>query len=155
MHNAPSVMFPVGRCIWYGLALAILALIGACALGAWFWFDAPHERAPWPGLAGMALWLAWATLAVRAWRQAPMGRLSWNASERGDAHARNGAWYWHSATSPEGTALRGVERVLDLQVFALLRLHEADAFTHWVWVERARDPARWNALRRALVSSGA
>lgn len=155
MHNAPSVMFPVGRCTWYGVALVLLCVTGACALLAWFWFEARQARAPWPGLAGAALWLSWTAFAVWTWRQAPAGHLRWSASERDDPDAREGIWYWHGPTCPEGTALRGVKQVMDLQVLALLHLHEDDASAHWVWVERALDPARWNSLRRALVSAGA
>jgi hypothetical protein len=49
--------------------------------------------------------------------------------------------------------LQRVEMVLDLQGRALLRLHNADALARWVWVERARNPALWNDLRRALVAA--
>jgi hypothetical protein len=44
-----------------------------------------------------------------------------------------------------------VELVVDLQTRVLLRLHNADALTRWVWAERARNPERWHDLRRALV----
>ena len=155
MHNAPSVMFPVGRCVWYGVALVILAVAGACALAAWFWLDGRHGVMPWPGLAGAALWLAWIALAARAWRQAPTGQLRWRALERGDSESGRGTWHWHSVAHPEGLALRSAQRMLDLQRLVLLRLCRADAPALWVWVEQARDPVRWNVLRRALVSSDA
>lgn len=63
-----------------------------------------------------------------------------------------GSWHWYSAACPDGAVLRRVEWVLDLQVVALLRLHNADALARWVWVERARDPAQWMMLRRALTA---
>lgn len=44
---------------------------------------------------------------------------------------------------------------MDWQDIALLRLHHAHAFARWIWVERARNPALWNDLRRALVSARA
>jgi hypothetical protein len=43
-----------------------------------------------------------------------------------------------------------LELVLDLQSLALLRLRNRDVASSWIWVERARSPARWNDLRRAL-----
>ncbi len=154
MHSAPSVMFPVGRCIWYGVAFAFLAGAGACALGAWWWLDGRQGGVPWPGLVGAMLWLMWVAFAAWTWHHAPTGHLRWSASEGRDPESPRGTWHWHSVACPEGAALRGVERVLDLQVVAFLRLHNADALSRWIWVERARDPVRWNVLRRALVSAG-
>lgn len=154
MHSAPSVTFPVGRCIWYGMTFVLLAAMGLCALGAWFGFDGRRGGIPWPGLAGAVLWLAWVIFAAWTWYRAPAGHLRWSASDGSGPDAFKGTWHWHSVSCPEGAALRGVEQMLDLQVVALLRLHNADALYRWVWVERARDPVRWSALRRAIVSAG-
>ena len=154
MHGAPSVMFPVGRCVWYGAAFVVLALLGAFALGAWWWLDGRQGGVPWLGLAGAMLWLMWVCFAAWTWRHAPTGHLRWSASEGRSPEVTRGTWHWHSVACPEGTALRGVERVLDLQVVVLLRLHNADALARWIWVERVQDPERWSVLRRALVSAG-
>jgi len=154
MHSAPSVTFPVGRCIWYGASFLILSVMGALALGAWYSFDAWRDGLSWPGMVGAVLWLAWVAFAAWTWRHAPVGHLRWIALDTGGLDAQRGVWHWHSVACPEGTALRGVERVLDLQVVALLRLHNADALARWIWVEKARDPTRWSVLRRALVSAG-
>lgn len=150
MHSAPSVVFPVGRCIWYGVMFAVLAVLGVCALGAWWWLSGWRYGS---GFAGALLWTTWACFAAWTWRHAPVGQLRWNGPSRHGDDVSMGSWYWHSAACPEGAVLRRVERVLDLQVVALLRLHNADALARWVWVERARDPARWMRLRRALVSA--
>jgi hypothetical protein len=152
MHSAPSVVFPVGRCSFYAGALVMLATSGAWMLGLWWWTVA-DSRSIWWGWAGAAAWLAWGSFAARSWLRSPIGMLAWNASARSDLAARAGTWLWHSALCPEGAPLRRVEMVLDLQGRALLRLHNADALARWIWVERSRDPARWNELRRALVAA--
>lgn len=154
MYNAPSVMFPVGRCGFYAGALSLLALLAALVLGMW-WGTAAEARSTWWGWAGAACWLAWVGFAAWSWQRSPTGQLAWNGLGRADPTARAGMWLWHSASCPEGAPLRRVETVLDLQDRALLRLHNADALARWVWVERARDPARWNDLRRALVAARA
>lgn len=154
MHSAPSVMFPVGRCIWYGVALGVLACMGACALGAWFWFDARQGHPLWPGVVGSMVWLVWMVFATLTWFNAPAGHLKWSSAHLVGRDMPTGAWHWHGAACPEGAELRSVECVLDLQVAVLLRLQDAHAQTHWIWAERGRDPARWNSLRRAMMAAG-
>jgi hypothetical protein len=154
MRNAPSVMFPVGRCVLFGVLLALLAGLGASALGAWWWLDA-RASASWLGLAGTVWWLIWVVFAVWTWRHSPVGQLRWSALGKRDPAASPGVWHWHSVSCPEGAQLQRVELMVDLQGFALLRLHNADALARWIWVEHARHPAHWNDLRRALVSGQA
>jgi len=154
MHNAPSVMFPVGRCGLYGVVLLLLAALGAGALGLW-WLIGATPRTFWLGVAGCALWVVWAAFALWTWRHSPVGQLRWNALERLDLVAPPGSWHWHGESCPEGAPLQRVELMMDWQDIALLRLHHAHAFARWIWVERARNPALWNDLRRALVSARA
>jgi toxin CptA len=152
MRNAPSVMFPVGRCGFYAGLLVLLAVLGAWVMGAWWW-TTTDLRAAWMVPAGAMLWLAWVAFAVWSWRRSPTGQLRWDALSAGEESA--GGWLWYSASCAEGAPLQRVEVMLDLQNLALLRLHNADALARWVWVERARDPVRWNDLRRALASTRA
>lgn len=152
MHNAPSVKFPVGRCGLYGVLLGALAVLSGAVLGLWYSFDgAPGVS--WVGVAGGLLWLAWVSFALRAWRRSPVGQLRWSASERRDPGMPPGTWHWHPNTCPDSVPLDRVELVMDGQAVALLRLQLANASACWVWVERARDPAHWNDLRRALVAA--
>lgn len=152
MRNAPSVTFPVGRCRFYALMLALLGAGGLAVLGAWW---AGADAAPrWQGVLGGAVWMGWLAFAGWSWLHSPVGQLTWDASAlSADRSARPGAWLWRPASSPEGTPLHRVEQVLDLQARMLLRLHHADARSRWVWVARAQDPVRWCDLRRALVAS--
>lgn len=154
MHNAPSVMFPVGRCGLYGVLLALLGLLCAAALGLWCVLDAA-PRAPWLGVAGGALWAIWVIGARRAWRRSPVGQLKWSALEKPDLDAPAGVWRWQSDSCPEGMPLQRVEMMMDWQGAVLLRLHFADKPPRWIWAERGRNPALWNDLRRALVSASA
>ena len=147
-------MFPVGRCGLYGVLLATLAMLGAAALGLSYWLDATSSAA-WPGMAGGVLWSMWVVFALGSWRRSPVGRLRWNALERRDPEAPAGAWHWHGKSCPEGVPLQRVELMMDWQGAVLLRVHHADTSACWIWVERARDPARWNDLRRALISAHA
>lgn len=152
MRNAPSVRFPVGRCRLYGVLLGFLAALSGVVLGLWCLLDGAPGFS-WPAVAGTVLWLLWGASAVRAWWRSPVGQLRWSASERRDPGMPPGIWHWHSAPSPDGEPLQRVERVMDWQGAALLRLHPADAPARWVWVERHRDPAHWNDLRRALMAA--
>ncbi len=150
MHSAPSVRFPVGRCGLYGALLALLAVLGAAVLGLWYGQDATPGDA-WLGMAGGAAWAAWVLVALREWRRSPVGWLSWRALERRDPDEPAGIWYWHGESLPQAVPLRRVELTMDWQRAVLLRLHFSDAPARWIWADRARQPAAWNDLRRALV----
>ncbi|MBU7573181.1 MAG: hypothetical protein KAF64_07500 [Hydrogenophaga sp.] len=154
MHNAPSVMFPVGRCGLYGVLLALLAVLGAAVLGLWYGLDATRGAA-WSGVLGGTLWSIWVMGALWVWRRSPVGHLKWNALERRDPEAPAGVWHWYSESCAESVPLQRVERVMDWQGIVLLRLHSADAPARWIWAERGRNPALWNDLRRALISARA
>ena len=154
MRSAPSVVYPVGRCAFYARLLLFLGVLGL--LNLWVWWQgqiAPLHAAEGSGafLVGLGLWIAWAVFAWRSWWRSPEGQLQWDAQAAGeDDQARAGGWRWRSDAYRDGVSLRGVELVLDLQGLALLRLRNRDAASSWIWVERARSPARWNDLRRAL-----
>ncbi len=153
MYNAPSVIYPVGRC---RLVAALLWLLGAVALSVLIlWWIDPSSNHPWAGWTGILLWLGWGVWAAWDWRRSPRGWLEW------DAHAPaaslvpsdgQGAWRWRDAEQQEASRLRGVELAIDLQVLTLLRLQGAGRHPCWAWMEQWRAPARWNDLRRALHS---
>lgn len=151
MRSAPSVIYPAGRCSLYAGLLLACGLIGL-ALLVWVVRWVPVESVA----AGAVLWLAWAILAAVSWQRSPLGRLQWDASATRliDPSQPTGAWSWHSVAYRDGVILLRVERVQDLQSWMLLRLYNPDGARTWVWVERSRDPDRWNDLRRAVVAHG-
>ena len=158
MRNAPSVMYPVGRCAFFGRLLAVLALLSAMALYV-AWSESGEK--PVAGgltrahgtLLGVGLWLSWSGLAAWSWHRLPRGRLQWDAlAPQPDGLRGPGAWRWHGSGLNQGEGLQGVGRVLDLQDTVLLELRAQDRRRRWVWVERSSDPQHWDALRRALIA---
>lgn len=159
MRNAPSVVFPVGRCFFYAGLLAALGGLGLLVLLLWWWswLGTPGEAPFLVRLAdavGLLLWVVWAGFARWRWLRSPVGQLQWDAlGAPVGGTSRAGLWRWRVDAYTDAMALRQVERVLDLQSHLLLRLHPADGAPRWVWLERAPDPGRWNDLRRALVGT--
>lgn len=146
MRNAPSVMYPVGRCAFHGQLLLVLASVVAASL--WAWRDSGVDPGLWlVTLVGALLWLVWALLA---WWRAPTGQLHWDALAPGLQGIDAGAWFWHDCAAPAPQFVFGVEKALDLQRVVLLRLRSAGLAPRWVWVQQTSDPARWLDLRRSL-----
>lgn len=150
MHSAPSVSYPVGRSVFLGGGFVGTATLGVMAVLA----GLAHLSRADAATVGL-VWCGWAACCLWAWRHQPQGRLSWRSgggrsSDPGEPAA--GHWSWVSGAYREGVALLRVELVYDLQGAMLLRLHNADGARTWVWVERGGDPARWPALRRALIA---
>jgi len=138
MRSAPSVIYPVGRSRLAGGLLLGLWLLGAGAAAAWC---SQAALAPWQGALLAA---ALATAAGGAMRAARLGagmRLRWDGRE----------WRIEGRAAP-GTGEAVVH--LDFQSLLLVRLRRAGAPSAWMWAERAADPARWPALRRALYAPG-
>lgn len=138
MHSAPAVSYPVGRSRFQAWLLGLTASGGAVT--GVFW----HHTAD---LGGWRSWLFAMTLlgactvAARAWRHAPQGRLRWDGQ----------AWRWTGVNA----STCGVPTVhLDLQFCLVLSLRLDTGTRLWLWPERTREVALWNALRRALFSSG-
>lgn len=157
MRNAPSVIYPVGRCFFYAGLLCVLAVLSLLVLMWWFWLSAQGQLLQQPRVVawlGAVLWLAWAGFAWRSWVNAPVGLLRWDAQAT-PLHglARAGVWRWQRDPHSDGAPLQQVERVLDLQNRVLLRVRNPDGAHRWLWVECASNPARWNDLRRALVQA--
>lgn len=161
MRNAPSVIYPVGRCRLYG---TLLLLTGALAFAVWLYGMSlfPAQARWWGGVAvgeqgaawaGGGLWLLWSGFAWRSWRRMPVGWLQWSAGA--GLRGQSGEWHWRSAAQEDGALLLHVALVLDLQSHALLSLRNPDAAHRWIWVEAARDPLRWHDLRRALRAARA
>lgn len=136
MHQAPSVIYPVGRSAFAARAHAALALLGLGAAGAWA-LQSPGFG--WRQSLAFAAVLACAGLALAAWLRSPAGCLHWDGA----------AWHWEEggAGSPGHPEL-----ALDLQSVMLLRWRAEAGGALWLWVERASDASHWDALRRAVYS---
>lgn len=149
MRNAPSVSYPVGRCAFQAYVLLLTGLAGALAWALWQWLS--WEPPGWLGGLGAGLWLLWAALAWRSWWRAPTGQLRWDANASADLmRAGSGRWSWEKSGSASVQWLAAVQPVLDAQGVVLLRLSAVAGPSRWIWIDRARDPARWDDLRRAL-----
>ena len=151
MRNAPSVMYPVGRCAFHGQLLLLLAAVVAASL--WGWRGSGVDARLWLAtLMGAVGWLVW---ALRSWWRSPAGRLHWDAQAPGLHHAEAGAWFWLDSSGLALKPVSGVETALDGQRVVLLRLRSTASVPRWVWVQQPSDPARWLALRRALQRASA
>jgi toxin CptA len=136
MHHAPSVSYPVGRSSWAGAIVLLLWLAGVAACSGWLLTGAPA----WAPLLVVAVLVAGAGAAAWSWWRHPAGLLAWDG-----AH-----WTLASGASP-ALDPGALEVALDLQRVLLVRWSAAGR-SHWLWLEKGRLPARWEALRRAVYS---
>jgi hypothetical protein len=136
MHAPPSVTYPVGRSPF---AAWLYALAGLAGLGVALAWSVQSDTFGWRQALALAAVFACASLAAAAWRRSPTGVLRWDGL----------GWTW------EEGAFAGAGRpeiALDLQNRMLLRWQPGGGRVRWLWVERASDPAHWEALRRAVYS---
>ena len=136
MHAAPSVTYPVGRSAFAAWLCALAALAGLAVAIAW---SVQSGAFGWRQVLAFAAVFACGGLALTAWRRSPTGVLRWDGA----------GWSWE-----EGTLVAGghPEIALDLQNRLLLRWQPETGRVRWLWLESARDPAQWEALRRAVYS---
>jgi toxin CptA len=136
MHAAPSVTYPVGRSPFAAWLYALAGLAGLGVAVAW-----SVQSATFGWRQGLALGAVFAcgSLALASWRRSPTGVLRWDGV----------GWTWE-----EGPVVGGgrPEIALDLQNRMLLAWQPESGRVRWLWLERARDPAHWEALRRAVYS---
>ena len=136
MHGAPSVSYPVGRSPFLGRLLAGAWLAGAAACVAW----AVHGATAGAAWVGAIACTGAGAGAARWWWCQPAGLLAWDGE----------VWSWAPGDGPAVAAGRP-SPVLDFQRSMLLQWRGA-AGPRWLWLDRARLPARWDALRRAVYS---
>jgi hypothetical protein len=136
MHSAPSVTYPVGRSAF---ALALAAALAALGLAVAVLWSVQSPAAGWRQALAFAAVAACAGTAGSAWWRSPAGTLRWDGA----------GWTWEEGG--EGRCGHP-EIALDLQNRLLLRWQPETGRVRWLWLERARDPAHWEALRRAVYS---
>lgn len=148
MRNAPSVSYPVGRCAFHGWLLVLISGLALLALLLLRWLWSGHNDLVIG--SGFALWMLWTAAAAWLWWRTPVGHLRWDARATGlVVLAPAGGWFWQGDGQPP-QSLTGVECLLDVQRFVLLRLRPVEQRSRWIWLEARRDPWRWDDLRRAL-----
>ncbi|MFM7001534.1 MAG: hypothetical protein ACKOXU_10810 [Limnohabitans sp.] len=144
MHNAPPVVFPVGRFIWGPrLALAMAALV-SCALLCWLVWT--------PSSASLCVW------AVCIWLVALSGTAWWLPREflqEGELAWDGEAWHGSSPVAAEDPV--HLSLTLDGGHFMLVSLRSMaqpgpGAEVRHAWVRRADMPSRWHGFRCAVYS---
>lgn len=139
MHSAPAVSYPVGRSRFHAGLAGSASLIGALAGLLW---RNQADPAVWPQGVFALILFGSGLAAFQAWRSSPCGSLQWDG--RG----------W-SLTAAQATFTGLLSVHLDLQCCLLLCLRTQNGRRYWLWPERRRDGANWNALRRAVFGGNA
>jgi toxin CptA len=140
LHNAPPVVYPLGRSRFLGALLLGLWLCGLLAIP--FWHFQGAGQFDWR-LGLIAASVMGAGLAAgMGWRNVPAGRLAWD----GQTWRRESPGYQAGAVEYELCVLA------DFQHSLLLRLESPGQARLWLWVERQAMPERWLDLRRAVYS---
>ena len=138
-HNAPAVIYPLGRsywlaCILFGFWLATVLLVGAWILAS--------QYTGWRQLTGFAA-VIWAGLAAYiGWKNSPTGQVAWDGQ----------VWRWEGPGYQAGVAEYQLSAAADFQHVMLLRIENQAHAKLWLWAERSAFPARWLDLRRAVYS---
>ena len=141
LHNAPPVVYPLGRSRFLGTFLLGLWLCGLLLTVLWYFHGT--RQLDWRlGLAAIAA-LGAGVAAYTGWRRSPVGQLAWDG----------GVWRWESGGYQAGVAEYELSVLADLQHYLLLRLENPARTRLWLWVERSVMPERWLDLRRAVYSS--
>lgn len=136
MHSAPAVTYPVGRC--HIQTYLTLALWGLGTVVCVLWIRVAG-RIGWPQGLAVSLGLLTGALALRSLLMAPEGSLRWDGQQ----------WTWQTG---RGSLSGTVRPTLDLQRWVVLEFRPQAGRSIWLWVARANEPTRWDALRRALWS---
>jgi toxin CptA len=137
-HNAPPVVYPIGRSAFLGNLLLGLWLAGLF-LGLW-WYHA--LQLDWrAALASFAVLLAGITARI-SWTNLPCGQLAWD----GDV------WQWEGVPYRACVAEHELSVIVDCQHRLLLRLENDARVSMWLWAEQKAMPERWLDFRRAVYS---
>jgi toxin CptA len=140
LHNAPPVVYPLGRSHFLGALLLGLWLLGL--LGVLLWHFQGATQLDWRfALMGLSVLGAGVAAGV-SWLRAPLGRLAWDGQ----------VWRWESPGYQAGTVEYEVCVLADFQRLLFLRLENSDQGSLCLWVEWRAMPARWLDLRRAVYS---
>ena len=141
MHSAPSVSYPVGRCAFQRITLAVLGVVTSGVLLVW----ALHQPVSWPlcmsGLVTMlGIALGWRSLHTQT------GILSWDGY----------VWCWHSRADGAEDQLGEVFVSLDVQKALVLRWQPTSGrltnLGAYLWLGQETATPHWLNLRCAVFS---
>lgn len=139
MHQAPPVIYPLGRPRFLGWLLLGLWLAGSLVV---LLFLDSMRSFDWRMVLTLAVVLGAGAAARSSWNNAAAGQLAWDGE----------AWRWESAGYQTGIAAHELSVIADFQGMLLLRLENRASARLWLWVERCALPERWLDLRRAVYS---
>lgn len=144
MHNAPPVVFPVGRFVWGPRLSTALAVLVSGALASWLvWTDASASICAW----ALCAWLV--ALSGTAWWRAreflQQGELAWDGE----------VWYCDSPSHTDEPI--HLSLTLDGGYFMLVSLRALGpvgrvAGVRYACLCRADMPSRWHGFRCAVYS---
>jgi len=141
IHNAPPVVYPLGRSRFQACLLLGLWLAGLVSVLLWFSLARQLDGRMAAALVAV---LAAGVAAHGGWKNAPSGQLAWDGE----------VWCWESPGYQTGIAEQRLSVIADFQHLLLLRLENQAHASLWLWAERRALPERWLDLRRAVFSPG-
>ncbi len=145
MHNAPPVVYPVGRFVWGRRVAWLLALVGAAGLLAW---QAGSQATMGKVVLAWCVWslslaVAWGSLAHEC---SASGHLSWDGE----------SWLWRDDAGHVQTV--DVQVLLDVGHAICLRyegsklLSQESCRAQWAVLQAAAMPSSWHGFRCAVYS---
>ena len=138
-HNAPSVVYPLGRSRTLLLTFAVLWFAGFVL--TCFWIQASPNFG-WRQMTGLAAMGLAGLTGLLAFKNSPQGNLAWDGQ----------SWHWESASYQAATAEYELTVAADFQHALLLRINNQAHASLWFWAERSAFASRWLDLRRAVYS---
>jgi hypothetical protein len=148
MHNAPPVVYPVGRFVFGRFLLAALCVLSAVGIISWQMQSLAMGPKLW------AAWFFWSLCAVISGLWAPRqtltgGHLGWSGE----------SWFWQAEENPDGHLLGVTVSVsldtgqgLLLWVQALDEQGKARGRLKYAWLEAGAMPSKWHGFRCAVYS---
>ncbi|UFS56355.1 hypothetical protein LN050_00135 [Comamonadaceae bacterium M7527] len=149
MHNAPPVMYPVGRCALCGRAFYVVGVLQLLLLVATAHASQPAagQRWPWVLAAGvLLLWLLANALVGAKVKQQVVCYLAWQYL------GREAVWQLQTREYSEPVPLASTAVALDMGFCALVRVSCLQGGSQWLWLFERDSPGRWLAMRRALMA---
>lgn len=140
IHNAPPVVYPLGRSRFQGCLLLGLWLAGLVLVLLWFCVT---RQLDWRMAVALVAVLGAGVATHSSWKNAATGQLAWDGE----------VWCWESPSYQTGIAEQQLSVIVDCQHLLLLRLENQAHASLWLWAEQKALPERWLDLRRAVFSS--